>query len=64
MLRKKEWYWEGEGGDLATAIGLGLQWVQFWLPCHLLRAACNWSFHLLTAILNIVTEGKSPGALP
>lgn len=50
-------------GTLATAVGLGLQWVHFWLPCHPPPSSLQLEFHLLAAILNIVTEGKSLGAL-
>lgn len=50
-------------GIPAIAVGLGPQWVHFWLPCHPPPRSLQLEFHLLAAILDIVTEGKSLGAL-
>lgn len=49
-------------GTPTMAVGLGPQWVHFWLPCHP-PSSRQLEFHPLAAILGIVTEGKSPGGL-
>ena len=50
-------------GTPTMAVGLGPQWVHFWLPCHPPPSSQQLEFHPLAAILGFVTEGKSPGAL-